>query len=200
MFVCLGVFFRGGVYFPASSKDGTMHKPLSSRTVEGSTVGSLWCYFLLSHNQLCLMWEEISQLHFCAFPLVFWPQFSDVFTCISWRNISPVPWRCSKRNVCPFAFGWKVWSLPWPRDQEERAGMLAVNESLCYRKKDYSFFYPGFVGWLGAQIVLMNNLHGHWLFSRVKPYRKVRETKRAASHLPACQHCRPHFLSFHKLF
>lgn len=113
LFVWTYFFFpRGSVYFLANYKDDPIHKALTSGTLEGRALGSLLHDFFLSLSWLCLMWEETGQVHLCAFLLVFWPWFSEVFTCISWWNRNPVPGRYSKRRFCPFAFGWKVWSLP----------------------------------------------------------------------------------------
>lgn len=141
------------------------------------------------------MWKEKGQLRFCAFPLD--PDFQTlIFTCISWRNTSPVPCRYNKNWGGAFAFGWKVWGC---HGSETKKKGLGSKQSMSHfakgEKKDYSFLCPGLVGRLGAQIELMNNLRGHWLFFRVKSYRKVWKTKGHASHLPALQHYRPHFQS-----
>lgn len=110
-------FSGGGVSFAASYKDGTICKSSSNGTLEGS---ALCLSSLLSG--LCLVWEETGQLHSSAFLLVFWPWFSDVFTCVPWRSRSPALGSYSKKRVCPFAFGWKVWSLAVAhRPRKERA-------------------------------------------------------------------------------
>lgn len=111
---------RGGISFPVNYKDGTICKSSSNGTLEGTALGSLWHDCLLSLCQLCLVWEETGQLHSGDFLLTFWPWFLrcvHVFTCISWRNRSLALGHYSKEKVCPFAFGWKVWSFGVAADQ-----------------------------------------------------------------------------------
>lgn len=125
------------------------------------------------------------------------PDFSDVFMCsLAFHGgtevcLLGIPARKESATL-PWLEGLELWC--GCRPSLEGFELSSQWVTLLREKKDHSFLCSGLVGWLEAQIVLMNNLHGHWLFSRVKLYR-IGETKGPASHLPACQHDGHHFLS-----
>lgn len=185
----------GSISFPVNYKDGAICKSSSHGTLEGTALGALWHDFLLSLCQLCLVWEETGQLHSGAFLLTFWPLFLrcvHVFTCISWRTEVWLLGITARKEAAPLPLVGRSGALVWPQTKSRGFWIKQSMSHFAKGKKDHSFLCSGLVGWLKAQIVVMNNLHGHWLFSRVKPY-TIGETKGPASHLPACQHYGHHF-------
>ena len=125
------------------------------------------------------------------------PDFSDVFMCSLAFHGGTEVWLLgitARKESATLPVVGRSGALAWPQTKSRGLWIKQSMSHFAKGKKDHSFLCSGLVGWLEAQIVLMNNLHGHWLLSRVKLYR-IGETKGPASHLPACQHYRHHFLS-----
>lgn len=125
------------------------------------------------------------------------PDFSDVFLCSLAFHGGTEVWLLgitARKEAAPLPLVGRSGALVWPQTKSRGFWIKQSKSHFAKGKKDHSFLCSGLVGWLEAQIALMNNLHGHWLFSRVKPY-TTGETKGPTSHLPACQHYRHHFLS-----
>lgn len=168
----------------------------SNGTLEGTALGFLWHVFCLSAN--CALYERRQtsyiQVIFC---LRSDPDFSDVFMCSLhfMEEQKSGSWALQQGKSLPLCLWLEGLELWWWLQTKSRG--LWIKQSMSHfakGKKDHSFLCLGLVGWLEAQIVLMNNLHGHWLFSKVKLFR-IGETKGPASHLPDCQHYGHHFLS-----
>lgn len=194
LFVCLGVFFCKGVYFPANYKDGSICKYWSNWTLEDGTLGSLWHDFLLSISRLCLVKAKRGQLQFCAFLAVFWPWFSICSLAFHGGTEAHFPGDIT-REGSPLWL-WLEGLEPAMGQRPKRAGWKVNSQGVTLLRGKKTFIPLSSACWLmGSLIVLVNNLPRHWLFSRVKLCREVRETNGHASHLPALQDDRRHFLS-----
>lgn len=148
LFVCLGVFFCKGVYFPANYKDGTICKYWSNWTLEGGTLGSLWHDFLLSISRLCLMKAERGQLHFCAFSG--WPWFSIYSLAFHGGTEAHFPGDIT-REGSPLWL-WFEGLEPAMGQRPKRAGWKVNSQWVTLlREKRLSFLCPGLVGWWGAR-------------------------------------------------
>lgn len=174
LFVCLRglslsfFFFCRGVYFPENYKDGTICKQLSHRTLEDSTLGSLWHDFLLSLSWLCL-WERRQANYISVlFRLCSDPDSQCVHLHFM-KEQKPSSREIQQEKGLPIALGWKVWNRAWARREGWEVSSPWVT---LLREKGLFIPCPGLVGCLRAQIVLMNNFTGALTFFQSQTLQK----------------------------
>lgn len=139
------------------------------------------------------MWKEKGQLHFCAFLLD--PDSQMCSLAFHGGIEAQFPGDRARAGFGPLHLVGRSGAAMAQRPRKKGWEVSSQWATLLRGKKDYSFLCPGLVGWLGAQIELMNNLQRLLTFFRVKSYRKVRRQRGMHPIYLPCSFIGPHFLS-----